>query len=1400
MKCLTAILVMLICLLAVSFSAALATETENIGLRILPAPGKMVIDGKDHDWDLSAGIFACGNVEEQRDIYAVRFFAMYDADNLYLLAKWKDPKPLSNDQSSKGGHGFAGDCLQVRFITAFGTPDEHVSHWTNWRDRDGISVMDVAYGRDFKGGNIHDAQTVGAKQAFLIDADGKGYVQEMAIPWKLLTKDGQSLKAGDELHMALEPNFTAGPYGRVSIKDIFKAGIVPDRVFTFRAYDHWGTATLEKAGHVTPRPVRLADAREFPARLDGTTLTVDWTGLIKQREWPGFKPLTFTMPADGYASLNIKDANGNVVRQLLTQNFFSKGPHTVQWDGLATPYWRAPGDVVPAGPYTWEAVTTPGLSLTLRGWASNSGIPWENGPHTQWGGDHGVPAACATDGTNMYLGWDFSEAGKALIACDPDGHVLWRNGSGIGGSVEHLAVDGGMVFGLGWGNNVSSSELFRMRAKDGGLDNWTGHDTAALEIPEIWADKTGMPDRADGMDIKNGKLYLTFTTALLRDTDITDWKVMVAKLQEDTPLAQRIMEHVYPETTRRLKEFLSGKQTQAEAFRTWNGGPFFDREVMREMNTLLAATDLVPGAAQMTADARALANRHYLEQAFAPVVAPLRTNMLAVCDAASGKVQKTIPLPFPHALRAVSDTLCYVISDGSAVLAVNPQTGAVKTVVTGLHNATSVAVDTDGRLYVGVGAPDQQVKTFTADGKAAGTVGMPGGRPRLGPWHPEGLYAIRALVVDARKHLWVMEGDNTPKRVSVWDTASGKFVTEYFGATQYGASGATIAPFDPNVMIGEGCEWRLDPATGQSRCVGVVDNALHSFAVFCAPKNGKTYLAVASVLNKGPRYRVTGIKLFERLAPGSYQLRATIWPDPVWPPETAKQTTFWSDANGDGIPQPEETTTLPVPLGLTGSNGWSMNINPTDLTLYASCPAKQTVYQIPLAGYTPCGAPRWDIANMKELPFAYSKELMIGGNGMLPSKDNRLLVTCEDKYFRCYEVATGKLRWSYPNTFYQVGGSHSAPPSEPGLMRGAFGLIGTFTHPTLGTVWTINGNCGEWYLLSEGGYFVARLFEGDPMKAHFPDNAVPGVDMTNCPPGSGGEDFGGTLTQTPDGKVYIQTGKIGVWNLALNGLDTIKPLAAGTVTLQPEELAQAETLRNAQLQAAVGTKRLEVKSLTPTFTGNIDQDFKGGATLDYKKQDDATVRTGVAWDKTTLYLGWQVRDNTPWINSAAEPAQMYVSGDTVDFQCGADPNAKKDRAEAVAGDFRLSIGNFQGTPTAVLYRKVSAVKKPKVFTSGVIKQYVMDYVDVVPEAQITVKLNPNRQGYTVEAAIPFAALGFTPQADTVYRADFGVTHGNAAGTRTRLRTYWSNQVTGLVDDVVFELMMEPKNWGEVIFR
>ena len=155
MKC--PILAVLCCLVFASF--AQATETENLGISVLPAPGKVVVDGKLDEWDLSGGVFVCGDVENMRDRFAVWLHAMYDADNLYLLARWTDETPLNNPGQIAGSYGFQGDCLQVRIVTALGKPQEFGNHFTCWQDRNREDVIFVEVGKDFKGGTIKDAKT-----------------------------------------------------------------------------------------------------------------------------------------------------------------------------------------------------------------------------------------------------------------------------------------------------------------------------------------------------------------------------------------------------------------------------------------------------------------------------------------------------------------------------------------------------------------------------------------------------------------------------------------------------------------------------------------------------------------------------------------------------------------------------------------------------------------------------------------------------------------------------------------------------------------------------------------------------------------------------------------------------------------------------------------------------------------------------------------------------------------------------------------------------------------------------------------------------------------------------------------------------------------------------------------
>jgi hypothetical protein len=1374
---------------------ARGTETEHLNFSILPAPGKVAIDGKFDDWDLSGGIFACSDAENLRSEYSQWFHAMYDAENLYVLARWKDPTPLNNP-GVKGDFGFAGDCLQFRTVTTDAAGKQKTAHWDCWKYREGGDVVSVQFGQRFNEGSIADAGKEGVEQIFAVDADGKGYVQEIAVPWKLLTADTKPLAAGSRMVMTLEPNFTAGSLGRITMKDIFKPGVQIDRVFTFQGPACWGYATLEKAGTLKPRPVRLSDGREFAVSLEPSSAApltglpaVNWTGLIQSKELPGFKPIRFAMPFDGYVSLNLVGPDGTVARQLLTCGFFTKGEHEVKWDGLTTPSWRTPGQPVEPGEYTWKAIAHQGIGLRLRGWACNAGsAPWDSSRTTNWGGDHGVPFSCTTDGEQVYLGWTGAEAGSALLACDLEGNVQWKHTHGGMGGAEVVAVDrtagdNGIVYVDKWGKII-----YRLDAKAGIYVSWAGKDSADLQIGDIWEKPAGMPDRIEGMDAGDGKVYISCGSASFRRFDIRDMKTFLLRLAAGEGLYGTIFAKLNGNSKPKLKKFAEDpNQDFEELCKSPNYyTPDIRDDVVNVLNGLLGDKSFVPNAEQLAEADLTLANRRAIEKTLSEDVVPVRVGFVAVLDGATGQVVKLIDIEKPGFIRAVSDELVYVVQDRRTILAVNPQTGAVKPVLEGLDGVGGVTADAEGRLFVSVQGAEQQVRIFTADGKPVGAIGRAGGRPAIGPWVQDGLLNPAGLVVDKEGKLWVAEANQTPPRISVWqagataDRKEGGFVKEFFGPTHYGASGGAINPRDPNVMAGEGCEWRIDPATGRAACLGTFENSLAGAALYAEGSNGKLYLVTIRAGNHDP---IPRLSIRERLGDGAFALRGSIVVDPQ-----EKQTVFWADANGDQEQQPDELVTLPERLTMAGYLGWMLNMN-GDLTLYANG------RQFRVGEFTACGAPRYDVAGAREIAPM--------GSGAVPTPDNRRLAVVGNEHFECYDTASGKLLWKYPNTFAGVHGSHKAPPPEVGLIRGAFGLVGNAALPTpVGGIWAINGNIGEWHVLTEDGFYLTRLFQGDPFKTQWPDQAVPGAILDNAPSGSGGEDFGGSLRQGKDGKVYVQSGKTALWNVEVTGLETIRAIPGGNVTIGGDDVKLAGTFRERQLQAAEGNKKYLVKRATVAFTGNLDADFKGLEQAEkpaFEKQAGSRVRVAMARDDATLYVGWEVQDESPWVNGADAPEFMYARGDTVDLQLGTDPAADPTRTEPVKGDLRLSIGNFQGKPAAVVYRKVADEKHPLTFSSGVVQEYPLDSVTVLTDATVAVKVDPQAKRYVVEAAIPFASLGMNRPESLSLRGDFGVTHGDTSGKDTLLRTHWNNQATGLVNDEVFELRMEPANWGEITF-
>ena len=105
--------------LAVSFVLAAACGVRaDSGLArhksmfAVPVPGKVAIDGKLDDWDLS-GQVEMYVISETKKTQSAKFAIMYDKEAIYLGADIRDPSPMMNrhDPKVEGHLGWDADAL-----------------------------------------------------------------------------------------------------------------------------------------------------------------------------------------------------------------------------------------------------------------------------------------------------------------------------------------------------------------------------------------------------------------------------------------------------------------------------------------------------------------------------------------------------------------------------------------------------------------------------------------------------------------------------------------------------------------------------------------------------------------------------------------------------------------------------------------------------------------------------------------------------------------------------------------------------------------------------------------------------------------------------------------------------------------------------------------------------------------------------------------------------------------------------------------------------------------------------------------------------------------------------------------------------------------------------------------
>jgi hypothetical protein len=198
------------------------------------APQPVEIDGRLDDWRDGPGFLsfrdgtpACPEWADGR--------MMHDDERLYIAAHVGDPEPLRSviDPAIDPGDGWRGGSVQVRLSTdrAMGWPADgdtaayysqrqraataaqreaacnpRLLHLTLWYHAASRTPCLTIQSGMLDGDMV--VNPVGFRAAYARDADGKGYVLEYAIPWRLLICGDDPPRAGDRLAAVWQVNWS----------------------------------------------------------------------------------------------------------------------------------------------------------------------------------------------------------------------------------------------------------------------------------------------------------------------------------------------------------------------------------------------------------------------------------------------------------------------------------------------------------------------------------------------------------------------------------------------------------------------------------------------------------------------------------------------------------------------------------------------------------------------------------------------------------------------------------------------------------------------------------------------------------------------------------------------------------------------------------------------------------------------------------------------------------------------------------------------------------------------------------------------------------------------------------------------------------------------------------------
>jgi hypothetical protein len=700
----------------------------------------------------------------------------------------------------------------------------------------------------------------------------------------------------------------------------------------------------------------------------------------------------------------------------------------------------------------------------------------------------------------------------------------------------------------------------------------------------------------------------------------------------------------------------------------------------------------------------------------------------------------------------------------------------------------------------------------------------------------------------------VTEQDFLPKRVSVW-TTDGAFVKAFYGPPKYGGGGA-LDPENKNLFYyaddANGLlEFKLDWKKGTSQLSSVLYRAdsdhlklpEQGWSGGAAPQSAlyreekgalfgrRKQRYFTQCFNGQPTGGSSPVFIFRdmggRIRPVAAAGVANRWPllkemmfKPFWPRgvdvgaqdpgrDSGKNMAFfiWSDLNDDGQAQPNEV------MFRQGSSG-GVTVMP-DFSFCVAHIGDQAMRYSPV-GFTTQGVPLYDVCKAQVLAEGVIPATTSGGSQALVDPDGNSVVTLGARPFLASSLCGGKnggMSWSYPSLWPGLHASHEAPkPEHLGELIGTTRLLGGFVNPKgseVGPLWCINGNMGNAYLFTSDGLFVATLFEDSRIgKAWQSPTARRGVSLKGISPGD--EHFWPTINQSADGQVYLVYNKEACALVKIEGLETLRRLAADNVNVTADGLKKIQAYQvtreeKRKLEQGAGRLTVPVQAAAPRVDGNLD-DWSGAAWVEIERRGVGAyfnsnskpydIRGAVAVADDKLFAAWRTGDRELLKNSGEMPFALFKTGGTLELMIGADPSADPKRRSPVAGDLRLLVTQVKGQPRALIYRPVvpGAPAERKVPFSSPSRTLVFDQVEEVSDQ---VKLAGDGKG-NYEISISLSVLRLKPQPGMRIRGDMGILRGD--GSQTLSRLYWSNKATGIVSDVPSEAELLPSLWGAWEFQ